>query len=562
MAPTGIPQGATIRLTPADEVASFEAALDNMAHKAYEEWPNDAGFEGLTEHRGPIELKVKGNIPPWAAGTLYRTGPGQGAVVDTLSGTFKFSHWFDGLAHTHRFDIVSEGEDIQVKVYYSSRRQSDQAAAEIKSSGTLPAISFAQKIDPCVGMFGKFTSVFARRPGRPFPNVGVTITANLPLFDKRHGPSIFTGTDATVMCEMDTQTLEPITFPVQSRFHPDLKGNLSAAHGLVDPATGDYFNYNIELAKQPLYRVFRVSATANETTILATIPFAAAYIHSFFLTPNYVIICVPAAHYEWNGLKILWTGNLHDAFKPFAASDRCHWFVIDKQHGKGVVAEFSSPGRFFFHTVNAFEDGDSGDILCELVDYPDRYIIDAYYYDVLLNRKGKAKEYWTDGQVEKKSFPRLTRYRLCKQDFVVGSRELPTAETVLEVPWPHVGDMPTISPLYQGSKHRYVYVLVSRGMSTMFDAIAKVDTETRESLQWQGPKGHTPGEAIFVPWPAGDGKVLDEDDGVLLSIVLDGENRKSYLLCLDAKTMTELGTAECEFAVAIGLHGTHVPFTN
>ena len=93
----------------------------------------------------------------------------------------------------------------------------------------------------------------------------------------------------------------------------------------------------------------------------------------------------------------------------------------------------------------------------------------------------------------------------------------------------------------------------------MFDAITKVDTKTREVLRWEGPHAHTPSEAIFVPRPAVEGEPAEEDDGVLLSVVLDGGNKTSYLLCLDARTMTELGTAECEFAVAFGLHGRHVP---
>jgi torulene dioxygenase len=125
---------------------------------------------------------------------------------------------------------------------------------------------------------------------------------------------------------------------------------------------------------------------------------------------------------------------------------------------------------------------------------------------------------------------------------------------------PHIGDMPVINPRYRCRKHRYGYFLISRVLSTLFDGIVKVDTETSEVLRWEGPQGHTPGEAIFVPRPAvSEGEVVDEDDGVLLSVVLDGANRTSYLLCLDAKNMTELGRAECEFAIAIGLHGRHVP---
>ena len=48
-----------------------------------------------------------------------------------------------------------------------------------------------------------------------------------------------------------------------------------------------------------------------------------------------------------------------------------------------------------------------------------------------------------------------------------------------------------------------------------------------------------------------------EDDGVLLSVVLDGPAHTSYLLCLDARTMEELGRAEADFAIGAGFHGVH-----
>ena len=65
-------------------------------------------------------------------------------------------------------------------------------------------------------------------------------------------------------------------------------------------------------------------------------------------------------------------------------------------------------------------------------------------------------------------------------------------------------------------------------------------------------------EPIFVPNPDGE---KEEDDGVLLCVVLDGVKGSSYLLCLDARTMEELGRAEAEFAVALGFHGLHVAAT-
>ncbi|KAK1753200.1 Beta,beta-carotene 9 [Echria macrotheca] len=552
MTATYAPLGSTSKLTSTDEENSALSALENLKQQAFKDWPNQAGFEGLTEQRGPIELSIKGHIPPWAAGSLYRTGPGQSQVTNTKSGTFHISHWFDGLGHTHRFDIEPDKETnnpATVRVYYSSRRQSERVAADIKASGTLRSISFAQRSDPCVGIFGKFMTAFKRRSGSP--DVAVTVSANIPLPSSKT-PNIILGTDAAVMCELDPRTLEPIRFPAQSVFHPDLKGPMSAAHPEIDPTMGDYINFNLDLGKQPVYRVFQVSGATGQTSILATIPCKASYMHSFFATQNHVILCLPVADYQWSGLKIPLEGNLLDALKPFDPAEKCRWFVVDRHRGRGVIAQFTSPARFFFHSVNAFEaDDGTGDIVCELVDYPNRHVIDGFYYDVLLDREGKAAEFWTDEQTARSASPRLVRYRLPVGNGKASkstSSSLPPAvalpDPILEIPAPHVGDLPTINPNFRFREHRYVYLIVSRGLSTMFDAIAKVDTKTREVLRWEGPQGHTPGEAIFIPRPAVEGESVDEDDGVLLSVVLDGGNKMSYLLCLDAPTMTEIGRAE------------------
>jgi len=48
------------------------------------------------------------------------------------------------------------------------------------------------------------------------------------------------------------------------------------------------------------------------------------------------------------------------------------------------------------------------------------------------------------------------------------------------------------------------------------------------------------------------------DEGVLLSVVLDGTRGKSYLLVMDAKSFAEIGRAEMETVVSFGFHGAHI----
>ena len=486
--------------------------------------------------------------------------------VDTDTGTFHISHWFDGLAHSHKFEIVAGGD--RVRVVYTSRRQAESLEKEIAKKGKMAGISFGQKSDPCMGLFAKAMGVW--NPSRTDPrNLCVTINPDMPI-PADTDPTTTTGkdrsliqaTDSAWFGHVDPSTLEITQVDRQSSLHRDLKGPLSASHGQRDATTGDYFNVNLEFGRTPKYRAFQVEA-GGATKILATITSAPpAYFHSFFLTENYLVLYVPATTYGKGGISISMERNVLDAIEPFDKSRHCHWYVVDRRNNQGVVAEFRSRAAFFFHSVNAFEE--DGHIFCDLVEYPTTDTVFSMYYDVLLNRHGSTSNFWAKGSRMTDAMARLVRYALPTRQTPKSTSWLsgwanaagyPSPEEVLSIPAPHIGELPTINPSYHCRKHRFVYSLPSRGLSTLFDTIAKTDTVTRDLVMWNGPAGHTPGEPIFVARP---GRDLDEDDGVLLSVVLDGANKISYLLCLDAKTMTELGRAECEFAVSFGFHGSHM----
>ncbi|KAM3426825.1 hypothetical protein NHJ13734_009247 [Beauveria thailandica] len=594
----------TRRRTAAEEEADGREILQNVVDKKYNDWPNEAGFVGLTEHRGPVRLRVHGTIPSYAAGALYRTGPGVGEFETAERGTHRVSHWFDGFAHTHRFDIAAgpdgpNNDDDEVAaaatVTYSSRRQGQEYIDKIKKKGWRASITFAQRSDPCVGLFAKMTSRFEKEV-----NNNVAVLRNVPGLDKDKdkaptptptpaaGHSVVTtsniaiSTDKSVMQVLDKDTLEAVDSGTQAeRFHPDLRGPLSMSHAQRDEATGDLFNVNLELGRVPRYRFFRVNAASGTTDILATVAerdVCAAYIHSFFLTENHVVLCVPSSHVAWSGAKIFWEGNVLDALKPFdkAATPQpppCQWVVVDRRRGRGVVARFATPAGFFFHSVNAFEETAEDEeqqgatrtyLNLDYIHYETTAALYAMYYDVILRRNGAADAFWSDRATAESMRPRFVRRRFAlpaggeepQISAAAAAAAATAAPEVLSIPAPHVGELPTMNPAYACRPYRYVYSVPSRGLSTAIgECLAKTDLVTRDALIWSGPKGHTPSEGIFVARPG----AVDEDDGVLLSVVLDGEGKRSYLLCLDARTMTETGRAEADFAIAIGLHGLHAP---
>ena len=452
------------------------------------------------------------------------------------------------------------------KVLYNSRRQVDPLLDEIKRTGKMEQITFGQKRDPCTSLFGKLKSTFdsVRSSDPYFNNIGVTISDNSSGLSPKANAMVMK-TDNAIMKEIDRETLEPIGIAAQKKLHPDLKGPLSCAHAQYDHETGDMFNYNLDLGVTCTYRIFKSSLATGKTEILATISdrtVPPAYIHSFCLTPDYVILAVWCSHIAGNGVKILWERNMLDAISPLDPKSKVKWLVVDRKHGKGLVATFDGPPMFCFHTVNAYQeassDGQFVDIYCDLVEYKSTDILHRLYYENLISTGPGVSKYATD-EGRNKINTDFVRYRLAKVPTGATARKSAkksqpgTAEVVFELSGPKVGELPTINPSFSTKKARYVYTIIDRGFASWVDGIGKTDLETKETTYWSEKK-HTPGEPIFVADDTREG----EDAGYLLSVILDGEKGTSYLLCLDAQTMKEVGRAECEVPVGFGFHGNHI----
>jgi torulene dioxygenase len=470
----------------------------------------------------------------------------------------------DGFGHVHRFQIIPDGPD-SCKVLYNSRRQIDPLLEKVRKTGKFELISFGQKRDPCAGFFAKLKSVFEpiERRDPYFNNVSVTISANPSGTPDRPNVMILK-TDNAWMKEIDRETMEPLGVVDQSKLNPDLKGSLSCAHPEYDPETGDMFNYNLEFGMTCTYRFFKSNLATGKTEILATVSnknIPPAYIHSFFLTKDYVILAIWGSHMKSGGAAILWDRNLMDAMTPVDPKSKVKWLVVDRRNGKGLVASFDGPPRFSFHSINAWQepssDGKSEDIYCDVIEYKTTDILHKLYYENLISSGPGAPKY-ASGELHANANMHLARYRLANVPAAAAAKATkpgPTgvAEVLFVLPNPKIGELPTINPAYSTKKQRYVYSVVERGQSSWADGLAKTDLETKEAILWY-EQGHTPGEPIFVANKTNDG----EDDGYLLSVILNGIKGTSYLLCLDAKTMKEIGRAECEVPVGFGFHGTHV----
>jgi beta,beta-carotene 9',10'-dioxygenase len=99
--------------------------------------------------------------------------------------------------------------------------------------------------------------------------------------------------------------------------------------------------------------------------------------------------------------------------------------------------------------------------------------------------------------------------------------------------------------------YRWMYATGNAG-GEWVDQLVKMDVTTGESKTWSEP-GCYPGEPVFVHRP----DATAEDDGAILSVVLDANAERSFLLILDAGTFEEVARAEAPHHIPFGFHGQY-----
>ena len=112
-----------------------------------------------------------------------------------------------------------------------------------------------------------------------------------------------------------------------------------------------------------------------------------------------------------------------------------------------------------------------------------------------------------------------------------------TTETIFDA----VHELPFINSTHDGKFYRFVYAADVRKPNHENDVrkIYKIDVQTKEILSWQEKECY-PGEPVIVPAI----KSNQEDEGYLLVVMMNLQNSKSFLLCLDAKNLHEIFRAE------------------
>jgi beta,beta-carotene 9',10'-dioxygenase len=462
------------------------------------------GFCTLDRETSLDYLPVRGTVPLWLTGTLVRTAPAKFEVGDR-----GYNHWFDGLAMLHKFSFTGG------RVSYANRYLRSRSYLEAIATGRISRGEFAT--DPCRTLFQRVASWF-------WPK----FTDNCNVSVNKLADEIVAYTETRMAIRFDPVTLNTLG---EYDYDEQIKGPVSIAHPHLDHVRRRHYTYVLEFGRRSQYHLFGIDQATGQEAVVATLPaHRPAYMHSFGMSERYLVLAEFPLVVD--PLRLKFRG------KPFIRNyqwepDRgVRFHIVEKETGQ-VVRTARGRAVFAFHHVNAFEEG--GEIVVDIVAFPDSSVIDQVY----LERLRSAEPVTFTGK--------LTRFR-------IGSSGDAPDERLSGAPI----EFPRIN--YRrgaGRRYRYVYGAGNEVRGNFIDNLVKLDLEHKATSSWY-EEGCYPGEPVFVSGP----EAANEDDGVILSVVLDAKKALSFLLILDASNFRELARAEVSHHIPFGFHGNYFAATS
>jgi carotenoid cleavage dioxygenase-like enzyme len=459
-----------------------------------------AGFRTQDEELENVELDVEGSFPEWLRGDLVGNGPGQFEAGET-----ELRHWFDPFGMLRRFRI----EDGAVT--YANRFVRSEDYEHATRNG------------------GVRTPFPGTPPDRPLWTrlrqvLGGTFPDNPVIGVQRFGDEFAAVTESPTALLFDPDTLETTG---RKDLTAGLDSDLTLAHVHYDHDAEQFYNLGVSYGRETIYTLFRRPAGGGSPTALTQLRFdEAPYIHSFGLTEQYAVVTVNAFGLDTTELLrgAFTRETFLDAFQPLDAPTR--FVVLDRETGAHETT-VTAPPAFVYHHANAYER--DGEIVVDLVAFEDESAVTGL---TLSNLRSED--------------PDLPVGDLCRYRLPLSGGEA-TRELLYEGPV----EFPMVNyRRVRGRPHRYVYLAATEGGSSLPTAIVKIDVETGTIRRWRESESY-PGEPVFVGAP----DATAEDDGILLSVVLDPAADRSILVCLDATTLDELGRARLPHRLPYGFHG-------
>ncbi|MDR3647184.1 MAG: carotenoid oxygenase family protein [Candidatus Babeliales bacterium] len=255
-----------------------------------------------------------------------------------------------------------------------------------------------------------------------------------------------------------------------------------------------------------------------------------AYIHNLSITKNYIIF----VEYPFvvKPYRLAMGGSMIDKFewKPERGTN---FYVINRNTKE--VKTLNSKAFFAFSNVNAFEKNNK--IIVDIVTFEDASIIKKM---TTVMTRLNIKNYSPD------IASKLSRFKLDLENKTVEEETL-SKESI---------NFPRINENYIARPYNFVYGTSMRVRDYYDDInqLSKININDKEEKYWD-EDGCYPSEPVFVAAP----NAQEEDDGVIMSVVLDGKKQTSFLLILNATSFKEIARVELPHHIPFGLRGNFFP---
>jgi carotenoid cleavage dioxygenase-like enzyme len=360
--------------------------------------------------------------------------------------------------------------------------------------------------------------------------------------------------------------------------------NICGSHPHYSESDGTTYNLGASFMSGLKYHVLKVPPMPEKSelidgnnepkaykkaSILATIPSSYStsfsYTHSFAMTERYIIFLEQPLLV--NGFKLATCtpkGKPLQECLEWCGDEPTRFHVIEKATGNQLKVKYQSEAFYHFHNINAYEDGNH--IVLDVIAYNDASVLEKY--ELKRMRKGE----WDN------SCPPMARRYVLPLGDLEGAKQ---AENLVTLKYtdasaiktdkgvirmtpeqlaPPGFELPRINYKgFNGKKYRYIYGSGVFEMGYFANAICKIDLNTKKIELWRESPTAYPGEAVFVCKPGG----TDEDEGVLVSLVLESDvSKPHFLLLLDAKNMKEIARATFPVKgveIPTTIHGIFVP---
>ena len=453
---------------------------------------------------------ARGTIPPELSGTLYRNGPGR-----LERGGQWVHHPFDGDGMITAF-AFADGKAVLRNRF-------------VRTEGWLAeeqADRFLYR-----GVFG------TQKPGGTAANAFDLRLKNIAnTHVVRLGDQLLALWEAAEPHALDPETLDTRGL---SRLGGLLKkGEAFSAHPRFDPGhhgAPRMVTFGVKTGPSSTVRLMEFGADGQLLAERRDSFKGFAFLHDFAITPNWAVFLQNAVAFNPLPFVLGQKGAAQClASKPGEAGQ--FWLIPrPARSGAGAAASkpvlVPAPEGFVFHHLNAFEDGETGEL-----------VLDSIFYDDFPSI-GPETDFRT---IEFDTIPagRLQRCRINPD----------TAAVSVEVLEERCCEFAMVNPGRQGLEARYAWMAVAgreRGNDPL-QAIEKLDLVSGTRHVWSaGPRGFV-SEPVMAPRPG----ATAEDDGWVLVPVWNGARCATDLVILNAADLSEQAVLELPLAIPYGLHGS------